>query len=313
MNLMLAAGTTSWDSLARWSYIGRAATLTLGLTPWDLFFGGSYDDAQWVILAYYKIADYENAHGGDAGPFMKAAGQIYNMVAGQWDTGTCGGGVWWSKAHTYKNAITNELFLYTSAAGYLRGQGDQYKTNANNVWNWLKNSGMRNSQGLWNDGMDSSNPNACKNNGQTTWTYNQGVIASGLSLLAKINNDPSLLTEAEVTLDATIQHLTKNNILAESCDDPGKSTCNADQQIFKGIFMKHLQYYLDNANDAARTAKYAPFIGAQESAVVHYGTGGSGLVGNTWYAPSTGGSLFTPQSSASGMATHIVAAKYGPC
>lgn len=39
--------------------------------------------------------------------------------------------------------------------------------------------------------------------------------------------------------------------------------------------MKHLQYYLDSANDAKRTAKYSPFIGSQYSAVVHYGTDSS--------------------------------------
>lgn len=91
--------------------------------------------------------------------------------------------VWWSTAHTYKNAITNQLFLYVSADGYLRGGGQTYLDNANKVreslfsehidvhclnylycevWNWLSASGMRNSQGLWNDGLTDT----CVNNGQ---------------------------------------------------------------------------------------------------------------------------------------------------
>lgn len=41
---MLAAGTTTWDSLADESYIGRMANL--GLIPWSTILGGSYDDAQ---------------------------------------------------------------------------------------------------------------------------------------------------------------------------------------------------------------------------------------------------------------------------
>lgn len=46
----------------------------------------------------------------------------------------------------------------------------------------------------------------------------------------------------------------------------------------QGIFMKHLQYYLDQTGgDAARVAKYAGFISAQSSGVYHYATGSSGV------------------------------------
>ena len=46
--------------------------------------------------------------------------------------------VWWSSAHTYKNAITNELFLHVSAALYNRFGGSEYLTNAQKTWNWRK-------------------------------------------------------------------------------------------------------------------------------------------------------------------------------
>jgi hypothetical protein len=42
--------------------------------------------------------------------------------------------VWWSSAHSYKNAITNELFLLTSASGYLRTHDQTYLDNANKVF-----------------------------------------------------------------------------------------------------------------------------------------------------------------------------------
>ena len=44
--------------------------------------------------------------------------------------------MWWSSAHTYKNAITNELFLHVSAAMYNRFGGAQYLANAQKTWNW---------------------------------------------------------------------------------------------------------------------------------------------------------------------------------
>jgi len=307
-NLMLATGTDDFSTVADNSYIGRIARSG---TNWASVLGGSNDDALWVVLALWKIGDYKSARGQDASAYVQSASQIYDIVAGQWDN-TCGGGVWWSTAHTYKNAITNELFLLTSASGYLRNHDDTYLNNANNVWNWLKNSGMRNSDGLWNDGL---NTNTCQNNGQTVWTYNQGVIASGLSALAAATGDQSLLDQAEISLDATIQHLSTNIILKEVCDDAasGGAVCNQDQQIFKGIWTKHVQFYLDDANNANRTAKYSDFLGSQSSAVFHYGTNSANDIGSVWYAPDQGGSVFTPKSSASGLAAHIADAKYGPC
>jgi predicted alpha-1,6-mannanase (GH76 family) len=142
-------------------------------------------------------------------------------------------------------------------------------------------------------------------------TYNQGVIASGLASLyvATGSTNTALLTQAEITLDATIAHLTQNGILKESCDSATSASCDNDQLIFKGIWTKHLQYYLDLVNDPKRTAKYSSFLGAQYSAVFHYGTNANGDIGSVWYAPSQGGSIFKSQSSASGLAAINAAAK----
>ena len=121
------------------------------------------------------------------------------------------------------------------------------------------------------------------------------MIASGLGALYKATGDSSLLTQAEITLDATISLLTVNGILKESCDNANPtSSCDNDQAMFKGLWMKHLQFYLDLVPD--RAPKYASFIGAQESAVYHYGTGAEWTVGNVWYQANQGGSLFTAQT-----------------
>ncbi|KAI5826594.1 glycoside hydrolase family 76 protein [Schizophyllum commune Tattone D] len=304
-NLMMADGTDTFDVISR-TRIGILAALG-SKTAWELQLNGSNDDAAWIVLALWKVADYKNKNGQDASKYLDSAKTIYDIIASEWDDSTCGGGVWWSGDHTYKNAVTNELFLYLSANGYNRFGDQSYLDNAEKTWDWLKNSGMRNSDGLWNDGLTDD----CKNNGQTTWIYNQGVVASGLAQLYVATGDASLLDEAELTLDATISHKTQNGILKESCDDVANSTCNQDQAMFKGIWMKHLQYYLDAVPGSV--SKYADFIGAQESAVVHYATGEGYAIENVWYGGSQGGTTFSAQSQDSGLAAHICAAKYGPC
>ncbi|KAL1748686.1 glycoside hydrolase family 76 protein [Schizophyllum fasciatum] len=304
-NLMMADGTDTFDVIGK-TRIGILAALG-SKVAWELQLNGSNDDAAWIVLALWKVADYKSKHGQDASKYLDSASTIYDIIASEWDDSTCGGGVWWSSEHSYKNAVTNELFLYLSANGYNRFGKQSYLDNAKKTWNWLKNSGMRNSDGLWNDGLTDD----CANNGQTTWIYNQGVIASGLAQLYVATGDASLLDEAEITLDAAIAHKTQNGILKESCDDVKNSTCNADQAMFKGIWMKHLQYYLDAVPGSV--SKYSGFIGAQESAVVHYATGEGWAIENVWYGGSQGGTVFSAQSQTSGLAAHISAAKYGPC
>ncbi|KAJ7043230.1 glycoside hydrolase family 76 protein [Mycena alexandri] len=299
-NLMLATGTDDFGAVADQSFIGKSAQDS-STSNWVSIINGANDDALWIVLALWKIADYKIARGLSATAYQNSALTIYNIIAGQWDN-VCGGGLWWNGAHTYKNAITNQLWLIVSATGAINYPTQApYLANSQLAWNWLLNSGMRNSAGLWNDGL--TQDGSCVNNGQTTWIYNQGVVASGLGALYAVTGDENLLTEAEITLDATINLLTNNNILRESCDDAasGGSVCDADQQIFKGIWTKSLQYYLDRANDASRNAKYSGFLGSQQSAVFHFGTDASNDVGSVWYAPNAGGSIFTPKTSASGL------------
>ncbi|KAJ7213137.1 glycoside hydrolase family 76 protein [Mycena pura] len=309
--LMLLTKRTDFDGVADNSYIGRHALNTS--TDWQAFTGGFIDDAGWVVLAIWTMADYKKSRGEDnVDTFLISAGQLYDKIAANWDD-TCGGGVWWTTDHMYKNAITNELFLTLSARGYLRTGNRTYFENAKKTWAWLESSGMRTSTGLYNDGLVFG---TCLNNNATTWTYNQGVIASGLAALGVATGNRTLFDQAEITLDGTIKRLTVNNVLKESCDDAfpnGAAACDIDQQTFKGIWTKHLQYYLTFADSARATAKYSPFLGAQSTAVLHHATNASLDIGSVWYAKDEGGSIYNVKSLPSGIMAHVAAMQYGPC
>ncbi|KAJ7837116.1 hypothetical protein B0H13DRAFT_2422179 [Mycena leptocephala] len=115
--LMLLTKRTDFDGVADNSYIGRHALNTS--TDWQAFTGGFIDDAGWVVLAIWTMADYKKFRGeANVDTFLVSAGQLYDKIAANWDD-TCGGGVWWTTDHGYKNAITNELFLTLSARDLL--------------------------------------------------------------------------------------------------------------------------------------------------------------------------------------------------
>ncbi len=251
---------------------------TLWTTTFDVhsaistqFLNDFHDDEGWWALAWLKAYDLT----GEV-RYLAMARTIFDDITPDWDD-QCGGGVYWTKAKSYKNAITNELFLTLAARLHARtrvgGATTPYLTWATRTWTWLKASGMRNSDKLWNDGLD-----ACKNNGQTTWTYNQGVLLGGLVELAQITGDPTYLAEATATADAAVAKLVDaQGVLREACEPD----CNSDGALFKGIFMRNLA-----ALDAALgDHRYRAFLYHTADAIQAHGTDAAGNIGLVWSGP----------------------------
>jgi hypothetical protein len=195
------------------------------------FISRAVDDAGWWGLAW--VAAYD--HTGDA-RYLTMATTIANYLHQYWDPSTCGGGVWWSRERTYKNAVTSGLYLRLSAAVHRRTPGDSvWLQRARTAANWYLASGMINSAGLVNDGLTQD----CRNNGQTVWTYNQGLAIGGLYEVWRATGDTRFLDNARRLADSTLSGLTRNGILTESCDT-GQASCDDNQKQFKGILMRYL-------------------------------------------------------------------------
>lgn len=245
-----------------WSY-AIANTYTRNLSAKNGNFINSYvDDTGWWALAWISAYDLT----GDV-RYLNTARTDADYMNSLWD-GTCGGGVWWNSSKNYKNAISNSLFLQVNAALHNRIAGDAgYLQRARAEWSWFSRIGLVNGAKLVNDGIDTS---TCANNGQTTWTYNQGVLVAGLSELYQATRDASVLAAAQSVADAATTSTTLNTagILREPCE--AANTCNGDQTSFKGIFVRGLakldrllsdhpySAYLTRQRDRAYTADRTP-------------------------------------------------------
>jgi predicted alpha-1,6-mannanase (GH76 family) len=221
-------------------------TNTFNLNSGGNFLNGYYDDEGWWAEAWIRAYDLTGNP-----QFLNMAKTIFNDMTGGWDTSSCGGGVWWDKVHSYKNAIPNELFLLAAIRLHQRTPSDgtgvgSYYYWATNEWSWFTNSGMINAQHLINDGLTTN----CLNNGKTTWTYNQGVILAGLTDLYKVTGNSTYLTTAETIADAALNGLKYGNgVLKEPCEP---SSCGGgDVPQFKGIFIRHLAYLYDTDHKAS--------------------------------------------------------------
>lgn len=233
------------------------------------------DDTEWWGLAW--IDAYDLTHDQK---YLAEAETIANYVGGYWDTTTCGGGVWWNAEKTYKNSITNGLYVRLVASLHNRIPGDTaWLAKTTESWNWFVSSGLINGDGLVNDGLTDS----CQNNGDTVWTYNQGLaIGAGVEVY-RATGDQSALTEAEHLADVgtSSSTLVDKGILTESCDTL-TANCDDNQKQFKGIFMR----YLGDLNSVVG-GRYDSFIADQVNALQTLDKDGSGGYGVRWNGQGT--------------------------
>jgi predicted alpha-1,6-mannanase (GH76 family) len=242
------------------------------------FLNHYYDDEGWWALAWIGVYDVTQDQ-----RYLSMAQSIFEDMAGGWDTKVCGGGIWWSKDRQYKNAIANELFLSVAARLGDRtadpAQKAHYVGWARTEWQWFSHSGMINQYHLINDGLDSSDPLHCINNGQAVYTYNQGVVLGGLVALSKTNRaDPTLLATAREIADAALLHLTDVNGVLH---DGGEAKSGPDGVQFKGIFVRNLMY-LDRISP---NVQYKNFLTVNADSIWNNSQGPDHQFGQVWSGP----------------------------
>ncbi|XUL92497.1 glycoside hydrolase family 76 protein [Streptomyces galilaeus] len=256
------------------------------------FISRSIDDSGWWAIAWIDAYDYTH----DA-RYLNEAVTIANYVQQYWDTSTCGGGVWWDREKTYKNAVTNGQYLWLTTALHQRIAGDTvWLQRAKTSAAWYKASGMIDSSGLVNDGLSSS----CANNGSTVWSYNQGLAIGGFTELWRTTGDSSLLATAKTLANAAISssQLTVGGVLTESCD-VGSASCDDNQKQFKGIFMRN---FADLAN-VTGSSTYRAYIQNQADTLWAQDRSNLNALGERWAGTSPNQTDWRTQASALGALT----------
>lgn len=248
--------------------------------------GDSTDDTAWWALALVDLYDLT----GDR-QWLELARTDEAYIYGYWD-GACGGGLWWDIKRTYKNAISNELYLQLAAALHNRLPGDKiYIARAERTWDWLKRSGMINAQNLINDGLNVTKT-GCRNNGGATFSYNQGVILGGLIELAQAHKDHEDLLAARRIAQAVIRSpdLSPDGILREPCETD--ESCEIDGTSFKGIFVRNLS----RLDRALPDHPFRDYLRAQAASIAAHDRAGDDF-GLSWSGPFDRASTGREQSA----------------
>lgn len=234
------------------------------------FTSRAIDDSEWWALTWLQAYDLTRDP-----KYLAMAVTIATYVDGYWDS-TCGGGVWWDGERTYKNAIVNGLWIRLTAELHNRMPGDTlWLGRSKTAWAWFQGSGMINADGLVNDGLT----NTCTNNGQTVWSYNQGLaIGAGLELW-RATRDPRILTSVKRLADAATgpNALVTSGVMTETCDAT-EQTCDDNGKQFKGIFMRYWTDLVDTTHDR----RYAAFLDDQAASIWDTDRDAAGRLGTRW-------------------------------
>lgn len=235
------------------------------------FTSRAIDDAGWWALNWIQAYDLTGQQ-----KYLDMAVTIADFMNDFWDPSSCGGGIWWNEERTYKNAVTNGQWIRLTAELHNRIPGDtDWLDRAEEAWAWYLDSGMINSAGLVNDGLNDD----CENNGQTVHTYNQGLgIGAGIEIW-RATGDESALAKARELADAAMADggLLVDGVLTEACDALDRN-CDDNGKQFKGIFLRYLMDLADTTGDD----RYRDFVQTQAASIWDHDRDVANRLGCRW-------------------------------
>lgn len=261
------------------------------------------DDVLWFVLAWSRAFEAT----GNVSYLTEAQG-LYADIVGPWQAwNTSCGGMNWENNVPYLNAITNELFLSASMRLHNLTAGGPYDPGrvsnftyiewARVEWQWLNGSGIyQPSLGIFLDGLGSAGgAEGCAALGPvgSYWTYNQGVLATGLALLAAADSGSAagLVDFAHAVAAAAVAYFGgADGILKETSCGSADGTCGGGDgtgRQFKGAFIRHVAYGAAAAK-ATNPAFFAWAVGAidaQVQSILSNDAGAGAAYGQLWQGP----------------------------
>jgi mannan endo-1,6-alpha-mannosidase len=147
---------------------------------------GNDDQGFWGMAVMTAAeTNFENPPAPTPG-WVAMAQAIFNLMAGRWDTTTCGGGLrWqiytWNQGYTYKNSIANGCFFNIGARLARYTGNSTYLDWANKIWEWEESIGLISSDYVVYDG--SSDLQNCTSVDHLQFTYNQGIYIFGAAIM----------------------------------------------------------------------------------------------------------------------------------
>lgn len=212
----------------------------------------SYDDQGWMVHSWLRA--YEEL--GDRKYLDRAKSWYDNLRSQAWDrNASCSLGIWWAGKPNlhYKNAIANSLTIRAAAKlskALGATEGAAYLRDAKQLWAWFEVSGLIAPEGTVYDGKDEVHGCAIQ---PDEWTYNSGSLIGALASLYDVTGNATLVDVANKVAAGAISHFTASSKAKGVVEEPREyKSCADDCKQFKGVLMRHLDYFVQVAGDGAQ-------------------------------------------------------------
>ncbi|EXA47541.1 hypothetical protein FOVG_04614 [Fusarium oxysporum f. sp. pisi HDV247] len=249
----------------------------------DLFFWGSA-----VLSAAERNFPQPNK---DLPSWLDISINVFNELAGRWNTTACGGGLLWQiypsnpNGMTYKNSVSNGGF-FQLAARLARITGDnKYLDWALKIWDWSWEVGFIDHRNYHvYDGA--SVEDNCQKTTYHSFTYTSGIYLYGAAVLANYTEKPEWVDRSKRLLEGTDWFFSPfpnaTNVMYEAACET-VNTCNDDMSTFKG-YLSRFMYLSIQMQPALKEHVHAHLLPSAKAAVQTCTGGKSGReCGMRWY------------------------------
>lgn len=179
---------------------------------------------------------------------------------------------------------------------------------ARRQWEWFEKSGMVNAEGTVDDGLEVLKGGGCRSNGGTVWSYNQGVVVSGLVELFDATGEEIFLRRAVGFAEAAIKRLGsgEDGVLRDVCEDWG---CGADGVQFKGVFLRGVMRLLEEMREGDERTRLESFVRRNAESIWENDRNESGGMGVSWQGPVREVNAGSHGSALDALTAHVSSSK----
>ncbi|KAI9329471.1 glycosyl hydrolase family 76-domain-containing protein [Obelidium mucronatum] len=259
--------------------VGSNGDFLDGMNPTVEIAGRWNDDIGWWALATMTAAETFGKDGiiarnnlltGYNPTYLSVTNTTFHQIWMDWDTKTCGGGIYWSRIRTGSNAdlkstITNVQELELGARLFaLTGNAD-YKAKFDIIYAWLKSTGIIDSNYLVHDGVRDGGCTVSKE----IYSYHTGELMAALAVMYQATKTQTYLDEAHKVFAAVRTYFVtaSTNVLDIEPSCAAGVNCKSPTGYYWAIYKGFANLYVATTDNAIKSS-IAKIV--QSSALVNF-------------------------------------------